>query len=69
MEDSIREASHTPKLYGHTGAIKKKNVWKYFRFIEAKDGSATTTNLDMIKAIYINYVGIHKLTKKSTPLT
>ena len=31
---------------------KKIEVWKYFGFIKAKDGTATKTNLDMTKAIY-----------------
>ena len=51
MEASMREASQTPKFYGHSEA-KKSVVLKYFGFINAIDGPATKTNLDMTKATY-----------------
>jgi hypothetical protein len=46
MKASTSEASQTPKLYDHPGA-NKSVVWKYFGFINTKDGPATKTNLDM----------------------
>ena len=49
--------------------LKKSVVWKYFGFINAKNGSATKTNLDMTKAININYVWNQTLTKESTHTT
>ena len=45
MKASTSEASQTPKLYDHPGA-NKNVVWKYFGFINTKDGPATKTNLD-----------------------
>jgi len=37
--------------------------------LDSKNGNATKTNLDMIKAIYIKNVGNHTLSKESTPST
>jgi len=56
MEASTSEASQTPKVYDHPEGKKKSVVWKYFGFIKAKNGSTTKTNLDMTKAVNINYV-------------
>ena len=50
--------------YDHTGT-KKSVVWKYFGFIEAKDGPATKTNLNMTKALFKLYWKSHDYNRKS----